>query len=245
MSAALALTGFAVGLWAYRETRNKAMLAGAWYFVLMEVLQFFQYFWVGQCDSRMNQVLTVLGFLHICFQPYFTHLFSGAFIKNEKKLAQMQLIRKMALFMGCMMFSRWVLFTDEHKLKSENTEWIRGDSACTFYGNYHIAWSVPLHAPTYFMPSNNIHFFMMFIPYFAMWTWDMWINGFILLTTGPLLSKLITNNLYEQASIWCFMSIGQVLLAIFMLRFQLKTPKKDLWTAQDKTGVNGIRSACD
>jgi len=232
MSAVLAITGFVVGLLAYRETRNKAMLAGAWYFVAMEALQFFQFFWVDQCQSQINQFLTVIGFLHICFQPYFTHLFSGAFIKNEKKIAQMQLIRRMALIMGCMMFSRWILFTPEHKLTGPNTEWIRGNQSCTKWGNYHIAWELPLHAPTYFMPSNNIHFFMMFAPYFAMWTWDMWINGLILLTTGPVLSKIITDNLYEQASIWCFMSIGQVVVAIYMLRTQLKTAKRDNWTFQ-------------
>jgi len=233
MSLALAVSGFILGAWGYSQTKNVRMLAGVWYFVAMETLQFFQFFWLNDCASPINQALTIIGFLHICFQPYFTHTFSSAFMRNEKKKAQMEMVRKLSLIMGCMMFSRWILFTPEHKLQCANTEWLRGDQACTFQGNYHIAWSMPLHAPTYFMPSNGIHFFMMFAPYFAMGM-DMWINGAILLFTGPVLSKLITDNLYEQASIWCFFSIGQVFIAVFALYFQLRAGKTDLWTYKPK-----------
>jgi len=226
------LVFFLVGLWAYGQTRNKALVAGIWYFVAMETLQFFQFFWLGDCQSPINKFLTVIGFLHICFQPYFTHTLSGAFVKNEKKIAQYKLIKNLCLVMGCMMFSRWIFFSaPEHTLNGcKNTEWIRGDESCTFMGNYHLAWSLPLHAPTYFMPSNNIHFFMMFAPYIALGP-EMWIHGFVLFATGPLLSSFITPNLYEQASIWCFFSIGQVCLATITLYFTLrKTKKGDLWT---------------
>jgi len=230
MSAILSVSGFVVGIWAYSQTKNLRMLAGIWYFVAMEVLQFFQFYWLNQCDNPINQWLTVIGFLHISFQPYFTHTFSSAFMKNERKRAQMDMVRKLSLIMGAWMFSRYLLYTPEHALGScTNTEWLRGNKACTFMGNYHIAWEMPLHAPTYFMPSNGIHCFMMFAPYFAMGM-DMWLNGAILLVTGPVLSKYITDNLYEQASIWCFFSIGQVILAVVLLRIQLKSSKRDLWT---------------
>jgi len=245
MSGALALVGFLVGCWAWQQTRNKSLVAGIWYFVAMETLQFFQFFWLDDCSSPMNQFLTVIGFLHICFQPYFTHTFSGAFVQSPAKLAQYRVIKNLCLVMGCMMFSRWILFSaPDHTLKCANTEWIRGDRACTVRGNYHLAWELPLHAPTYFMPSNNIHFFMMFAPYIAL-GFDMWIHGFILFATGPLLSSFITPNLYEQASIWCFFSIGQVCLATFTLYWTLrKTKRGNLWKYNpgkvvDATATNG------
>jgi hypothetical protein len=192
---------------------------------------------LDDCDSKINQILTVIGFLHICFQPYFTHTFSGAFVTNPAKVAQFKVIKNLALVMGCMMFSRWILFSaPEHNLKCANTEWLRGDRACTFRGNYHLAWSMPLHAPTYFMPSNNIHFFMMFAPYIALGR-EMWLHGFILFATGPLLSSIITPNLYEQASIWCFFSIGQVCLAVFMLYTSLRKTKWPYKANQDNTKV--------
>ncbi len=39
------------------------------------------------------------------------------------------------------------------------------DGLCTYLGNYHLAWSVPLMDPTYFSPSVFIHCFMMFAPF--------------------------------------------------------------------------------
>jgi hypothetical protein len=55
--------------------------AGVVYFVLMETLQGVSYWYIDQCESKTNQLLTVLGFLHICGQPYFTHLMCGAFYR--------------------------------------------------------------------------------------------------------------------------------------------------------------------
>lgn len=230
MSLALAVTGFFVGLWVLLQTRNYAAVAGIWYFVAMEFLQFFQFFVLDECSNPVNQWLTVLGFLHICFQPYFTHLFSGAFMSNPKKLHQMTIIRRLCVVMGLYMFSRYLMSTPAHHIKaSTNTDWLRGERTCTFRANYHIAWELPLYNPTYFMPSNNIHFFMMFAPYLVMGP-EMWLNGIILFTTGPLLSSYITDNLYEQASIWCFFSIGQVLIAVITLYCNLKLGKRDYWS---------------
>ena len=47
----------------------------------MEMLQGVSYWYIDQCESKTNQLLTVLGFLHICGQPYFTHLMCGAFYR--------------------------------------------------------------------------------------------------------------------------------------------------------------------
>merc|ERR1711865_1078550 len=48
-----------------------------------------------------------------------------------------------------------------------STEWLRGEKLCTFNGKYHLAWSVPMADPSYFMPSAQIHAFMMFAPFLA------------------------------------------------------------------------------
>ena len=72
---------------------------GVFYFVLMELLQGVSYStariadWTDaegeltrdskQCESMTNQFLTILGFLHICGQPFFTHLMCGAFYHRD------------------------------------------------------------------------------------------------------------------------------------------------------------------
>jgi len=234
MSGAFALIGFIVGLWAYRETRNIALLAGVWYFVAMEALQFVQFFYLeAGCSDPVNKFLTVIGFLHICFQPYFTHVTSGAFMMNPQKKAQYVVIKRLCLIMGVAMFSRYLLWTEKDTLKCENTEWIRGNTLCTRMGTHHLSWELPLTHPTYFMPSNNIHFFMMFAPYVAT---AQWVPGLILFLTGPFLSTFITDNLHEQAAIWCFFSICQVTLAVLSYRFG-PVYRRKLWYYKDRVAA--------
>jgi hypothetical protein len=43
-----------------------------------------------------------------------------------------------------------------------STEWLRGEKLCTWKGNYHLAWSVPMADPTYNVMGAGIHSFLMF-----------------------------------------------------------------------------------
>ncbi|WIA21843.1 hypothetical protein OEZ85_004219 [Tetradesmus obliquus] len=38
------------------------------YFGLMEVIQFCSYFWIDQCDSPINKLLTMLAYTHVMYQ---------------------------------------------------------------------------------------------------------------------------------------------------------------------------------
>ena len=218
MSAVFVAIGLLCAAYVYFKSKNWWMTSGVLYFVGMELLQFFQYYWIDQCDNFMNQALTVVGFLHICFQPFFTHLMNGAFIFKPESKAKFDLILKLALIQGCWMFSRW-LFLDTPS--TERSDWLVGDKLCTLMGTHHLGWSLPLQAPTYFTPSNSIHLFMMFAPFIALGP-RLWLSGFILFATGPLLAWFLTGNLFEQAAIWCFMSIGQIVILTVVLAIRLR-----------------------
>mmetsp|Transcript_65900 Transcript_65900/g.155673 ORF Transcript_65900/g.155673 Transcript_65900/m.155673 type:complete len:131 (-) Transcript_65900:52-444(-) len=100
-----------------------------------------------------------------------------------------------------------------------STEWLRGEKLCTFRGNYHLAWSVPMADPSYVIPGAAIHSFLMFAPFFALYEKPgMVIQGVFLFACGPYLASLITPNLMEQASIWCFFSIAQISTMLFLIR---------------------------
>ncbi|CAF3938546.1 unnamed protein product, partial [Rotaria sp. Silwood1] len=49
----------------------------------------------------------------------------------------------------------------------------------------------------------------------------MVIQGIFLFVFGPYLAGLITPNLMEQASIWCFFSIAQIAIMLFCIRESL------------------------
>jgi hypothetical protein len=241
----------------------------------MEFLQGFQYFWIDDCDNFWNQFLTVLGFLHICLQPYFTHIINSSLTKNPKVLNQYEVILRMCLLGGALLFVRLIIaeyglfstgidynivsdFSDYTGNATERAalpgyhrtkEWLRGEKICTFSGKFHLAWSVPMSEPTYWVPSAAIHSFLMFGPFFVIKK-NMVIQGVFLWLAGPFAASYITSNLMEQASIWCFFSILQIGIMLFLIREQLlihwgkksdSNEKLSIHTTHKKSSTNGVK----
>ena len=129
----------------------------------------------------MNHLLTVLGFAHICGQPYFTHLMAGAFYRpKSRKAYQNEIVLKLCIMAGIAFFSRYVLavhIAPQSYIPMDAwqpaTEWIRSsvhtpggeNTTCTFSGKKHLAWALPMYQPSYFTPSCFLHCFMMFAPF--------------------------------------------------------------------------------
>eukprot|EP01110_Echinostelium_bisporum_P002091 TRINITY_DN14_c0_g1_i1.p1 TRINITY_DN14_c0_g1~~TRINITY_DN14_c0_g1_i1.p1 ORF type:complete len:271 (+),score=115.49 TRINITY_DN14_c0_g1_i1:618-1430(+) len=226
MSATFAAVGLFSAWWIWSKTNNTQLASGVFFFFTMEFLQAIQYFFIAPnldspiCDTLINQVLTVLGYLHICLQPYFCHVINASLTKNEKYLDRYSVIKRLCLIGGGMLFARFLLSgVWAQTLSGPSTEWLRGEKLCTFKGNYHLAWSVPMADPTYIIPGAAIHSFLMFAPFFALYEKKgMVIQGIFLFVFGPYLAGLITPNLMEQASIWCFFSIAQISIMLFFIR---------------------------
>lgn len=232
-----AALGLYLAYYVHSRTYNTKLAIGVFYFFLMELLQGFQYFWINDCSHPMNKFLTLLGFIHICYQPYFTHIINSALTKRQKLLDQYEVILRLCLVGGTALLARYFLaefiwadsnapisshFTDWVGGKApvgscRTTEWLRGEALCTYKGKFHLAWSVPMYQVSYWVPSAAIHSFLMFVPFFVL-KWNMVIQGVVLWATGPYLASWITPNLQEQASIWCFMSIAQIGVMLFIIR---------------------------
>jgi hypothetical protein len=130
----------------------------------------------------------------------------------------------MCLIAGTMLYFRhiYALYdeTSYHKNRI-STEWLQNDTLCTYKGNLHLAWAVPLSDITYYIPGTSLHMFMMFAPSMTMYENNGIIVGNVIaFVTGPILASYITSNLMEQASIWCFFSIFQCF--IVFLRIMMK-----------------------
>jgi len=233
MSFLLGAFGVALTLITFRQTRNLKLTAGVFWFTLMELLQGFQYMVIDDCDNWWNKALTLFGFLHICLQPFFTHVLFSAYTKNPKYLEEYKVVMRLSLLGGLMVFGRYFLHelwpsaipvSSDYTIWKNHTpafgaektrEWLRGEALCTFSGNYHLSWSVPMYPVSYWIPSGHLHFFLMFVPFFVMADYTLVSSGIKLFLSGPFIALLATDNLMEQASIWCFFSIGVVFLAVF------------------------------
>ena len=246
ISGVFAASSFAIAYWAYKKHGVRTAIAIV-YFGLMETLQFFQYFIVARpedgyakCSDPNNQFLTVIGLLHICFQPYFTSLSSARFrIYDIKSRYEKDLVSKLTLFGGFWLFSRYmftIMYPDNPDMRPRATEacpnyewivegydpWLQRDTpnlpghSCTFIPDsptQHLAWAAPMYQASYFVPGASLHTFLMFVPglFCAKW-WGM----LLLFTTGPFLAMVLTASLHEQAAVWCYFSILQCFLLVLV-----------------------------
>jgi len=226
MSGSFAALGLFCSYWIYSRTNNKELASGVFFFFLMEFLQAIQYIFIAPnldspiCDTFVNQFLTVLGYLHICLQPYFTHVINASLTKNPVYLEKYVVIKRLCLIGGALLFGKFLLsYQWPTNYIKPSTEWLRGDKICTFRGKYHLAWSIPMADGTYVIPGVGIHSFLMFAPFFALYEKKgMVIQGIFLFAFGPYLSSWITPDLMEQASVWCFFSIAQISIMLFCIR---------------------------
>lgn len=220
----------------------------------MEFLQFIQYLFLASgledavCQTTVNQVLTVLGFLHICLQPYFVHYMYSSLSSSPRYKELYVVIMRLSVIGGMLLFLRYPLSYfpqfNTMKISADNlsTEWLRGENLCTFktQSMVHLGWSVPMADPTYFIPGVGIHSFLMFAPFVALYEKKgMLIQGGIIFFCGPVLAALISPNLMEQASIWCFFSIAQICAVLLLIRKKLvqnqgKAPKEEQQHASKK-----------
>jgi hypothetical protein len=103
MSAAFAVIGLFSSWWIWSKTSNTQLASGVFFFFTMELLQSIQYFFIAPnldspiCDTIINQVLTIAGFLHICLQPYFCHVINASLTKNAKYIDRYLVIKRLCL----------------------------------------------------------------------------------------------------------------------------------------------------
>jgi hypothetical protein len=253
MSAGFAVLGLYMTHWVWTRTKNGKLAAGIFFFFTMEALQAVQYMFLASgmdspvCATLTNKVLTVLGFVHICAQPYFSQLINEALLpaptaampaaKQAKLLKYSHystVIKRFCVLGGVLIFLRWplsyVTAQTQETRAGHSEEWLKGEHLCTFKtpSMVHLGWAVPMSDSTYTMMGCGLHSFLMFAPFFA---YDerrkTVLRGLVLMATGPGLAAAITGNMNEQASIWCFFSMCQLGMMLFLAKARLAREAKE------------------
>lgn len=206
-SLSIGLLGILASIYFYQNKHVYASI-GIFYFSLMEILQFFQYKVINECDNATNKLLTNIGYLHICFQPLFINLWLFEFTDEPNYV-----FIYMSLFAGLLLASRLFNVSDD-EICDTNNEPLCGKETCSFMGNRHVAWNVRLRAPgkNWITPSIGLHFFMWVIPTLITFKYEPLIA---LLLTGPYLGPLLTDNIHEQPAIWCYTEIFQMIISFY------------------------------
>ncbi len=213
-SAALAVVGFGTAAYVAHKGESRELWVPLTYFACMELLQAATYVYIDLCDAPPNQILTLFGYLHIAFQPFFVNMVAMYFIpeavKQRISLTVYSLCGVAALAMLVKMYPfAWA------GTCIIGVEGFCGAKACSVSGDWHIAWQLPLNGLLSDYPDNPLAFRwgLHALTYIlaAFWMpiiYGSWrFVGFHYLV-GPLLSDILTSDPNEYAAVWCLFSIA-------------------------------------
>ncbi len=217
-STGLAAAGFiAAGTLALKkDAEAPALWLCLLYFALMETLQALSYPVVNQCDAPSNQMLTLLGYLHIAFQPFFINAVALHFLPPAAARKAAPWVYG-ACFAGTLSLLVQLQPMDWAGLCAAGRP-LCGERLCTVSGEWHIAWLIPVNGlgngiadiPLlgHGYPGYALTAFL--VPVLA----GSWRFALYTYLAGPLLASLSTDNINEWPAIWCLFSIGFLLLML-------------------------------
>jgi len=233
-SAVLAFCGFATASYTAYKGEPKPLWLALGYFSLMEALQAYTYSVINQCGEPANQIATLLGYLHIAFQPFFINLLALYFVPKAVRDKLSVWVFSICLLSATVMIIQlfpfdWAGHCDPHRP-------LCGTRLCSVSGNWHIAWEVPTNGlGNYFVRLGwrvlsdgypTYVFAGMLLPLL----YGSWRLALFHYALGPTLASLTTNNMNEWPAVWCLLSIGILMLAVKTpLRHWLHVRKFFLW----------------
>ncbi len=225
-SGVLAVAGLSTAAYVAYKGESKELWIPLTYFALMELLQAFTYVYIDLCDNPNNQILTLFGYIHIAFQPFFANMVAMYFIPESVKLK----IRT-TVYSICAIGSVAILVKmyplDWAGTCNVGLEGFCGTQTCSVSGEWHIAWQLPLNglmsSPVNWLPGFEwgLHSFAYILVMFYMpIIYGSWrFVGFHYLV-GPLISDITTNDPNEYAAVWCLFSIA---LCISVIKTPIRT----------------------
>ena len=199
-----------VGYGVYTRQPKELVITLA-YFTIMEALQALSYPVAGICHSSLNQLLTLLSFMHIAFQPFFINMVMMYLIPNSLR-------KKIALPVYCLCgIAAAVTLLQMYPFAWAGTciasVPLCGSELCAVMGDWHLAWTIPLNGlmnnlwPMPLMGMPGYFIVGLVLPFF----YGSWRANLYHIVFGPLFAYLVTNSINEGGAVWCTFSIALLL----------------------------------
>ena len=217
-SAAITVIGIGATAYAAYKKEPAALWLALGYFSLMELLQALAYSVIDQCSLPSNQIITLLGYLHIAFQPLFINLISMQFIPSDVRNKIQTPVYIVCFFSAIIMLLQLYPFEWAGQCKLEDI--LCAKQLCSVSGDWHIAWDIPLNGILNFIVVDTWFSFLGVLPsyHFAAFFLPLIYGSYKFtafhLIAGPMIARLLTSNPNEVAAIWCLFSIAILLLVI-------------------------------
>jgi len=170
--------------------------------------------YIDLCDNPNNQVLTLFGYLHVAFQPFFVNMVAMYFIPESVKLKIRTYVYTICAIGTVAMLVKMYPFAWAGEC-IVGTEGFCGPHICSTSGAWHIAWQMPLNG----LMSNPVEWLFGF-------NWGLHAFSYIVVAfylplmygsyrfvafhylIGPWISDVTTDDPNEYAAVWCLFSIA-------------------------------------
>ena len=143
-SGVLAAAGLTTAVYVAYKGESKELWIPLTYFALMELLQAVTYIYIDLCGNPNNQLLTLLGYLHIAFQPFFVNMVAMYFIPESVKLKIRTTVYSLCAISTLAMLIKMYPFVWAAILRAGRRRFLRPET-CSVSGEWHIAWNMPLN----------------------------------------------------------------------------------------------------
>ena len=201
---------------------NWQVAAFVGYFSIMQGIHVVGYAVINDCSNPWNQIASYANYLHVCFQPLVTGIgilglmkYSG--FDDKRSVERMMVVLFISAVAGVMLSAR-IVSGGMGPLSDVPGSCLWCGPPCSFQGEKHINFSLPLRVPNYVTPDLSLHFFLMFIPF-------LFVNGFtaavsvVLFLTTAVPAYVHNIESTEAGTIWCFTSILQTITVILLAVF--------------------------
>lgn len=213
-SGVLALAGLGTAVYVAKKGESKELWIPLTYFALMELLQAATYIYIDECDNPANQVLTLFGYIHIAFQPFFVNMVAMYFIPESVKKEISTVVYTLCGIATVAMFVKMYPFVWAG-VCNIGVEGFCGPQTCSVSGAWHIAWQLPLNG----LMSGNVawlpgyewglHVFAYSLAAFYLpLVYGSWRFVAFHYLIGPFISDITTDDPNEYAAVWCLFSIA-------------------------------------
>lgn len=213
-----AVVGLSTSAYALYKNEPKSLAIPLVYFSLMEALQAYTYLYINQCETPQNQIATLLGYLHIAFQPFFIQMASLYFVP-EKIRKKVEILVYTFCFASAILMIIQIYPFDWAGHCQKGLRPICGSQLCSVSGNWHIAWELPANGIGNYLDNLHNPLLGAYLSYTLVafglpLLYGSWRFTAYHLVMGPIFANLLTNNINEQPAVWCLLSIGFLLIVI-------------------------------
>jgi hypothetical protein len=217
MGASVAMVGagaVATGI-SLRRGDMPAIPAAFAYFTVMEGLQVAGYAELDRCGAPANQVVALLSYLHIAFQPLFINAFAMAILQGGVARPVRAGVFIASGLSALVMLLQLYPFAWAGACAPGAT--LCAERLCVVSGEWHIAWEVPWNG---LVPHLSFGPFATTFPTYALTVfllpalYGAWRFALYHLLAGPGLASLLTSNPNEMPAIWCLFSIGLLTIGL-------------------------------